>query len=171
MTDKGILIEPIVNGEIYGYPIQAKEFSFGLKITNCSDSPSEEFSISRIRLSSASGQNIADNFGDKKFFVGVINPGDSNIINVGSNGQFMHGLVDIKFTILPKKSDIQIMSLQKNPFTGEFTKVGFNHWMDFLYIKSSSEYRQEISTKWIIKLTWATAILTLIQVASIVFRN
>ena len=39
----GILIEPVINNKTYGFAVQAKKFSFSLKITNCSNSPSEKF--------------------------------------------------------------------------------------------------------------------------------
>ena len=120
-------------------------------------------------MSSESGQNLQDDFDKKEFFVDIINPGNFLIINIGENGQFIRGLVNIEASIKPKDSSKSITFLQKNPFTEEITNVGVNRWVDFFYMKSSSEYRQEISTKWIIGLTFTTAILAFIQVISIVF--
>ena len=167
--EKGILIEPVINDQIHGIAIQAKKFSLNLKISNHFDDPSEKFTISSIVISSESGQNLEDDFGKKTFFVDVINPGNSIIIKIGENGLFIRGLVGINMLIKPNDVSKQIVFLQKNPFTKEITKIGINKWADFFYMKSSSEYRQEISTKWIITLTWATAFFALIQVISILF--
>ncbi len=165
---KKILIEPIINNKEHGFAIQAKSFSFSLKIKNCSDSPSPAFTIESISIHSAQGQNIGDNFGGKSFIVERLNPGEEKILPIGKNGQFMYGLVDVKARMTVQDSS-NLNFQQKNPFTKEICDIGVNTWIDFFYVKSSNEHQQDISTKWIILLTWATTILSLIQVASIIF--
>ena len=171
--EKGILIEPIINNESHGFAIQAKKFLLELRITNCLDVPSGKFKITSVVISSASGQNINENFGGKQFIVDTLNPNESKIIKIGETGQFMHGLVDIRLTLQQDDISNKLILLQKNPFTNEITNItkiiGLNQWIDFLYIKSQSEHRQEISTSWMIKLTWATAILTLINIIILLF--
>jgi hypothetical protein len=169
--DSGVLIEPIVDNKNHGYAVQAKRFSFGLKITNCTNIPTKVFEISSVSITSANGQDISEHFGNKKFSVPVINPEESITVKIGDNGQFMSGLVSVKVFIRVKDEGDQIDFLQKNPFTNDLTKISVNYWIDFLYIKSSAEYRQEISTKWIIGLTWTTVILSLIQILSIIINN
>jgi len=165
-----ILIEPVINDKEHGFAIQAKSFSFGLKIKNCSDHPSPSFTITSINIGSAQGQNIRDDFGGKSFIIEGLNPDQEKILSIGKNGQFMYGLTDVHATITVQDISNNINFQQKNPFTKEVCDVkGVNNWVDFFYIKSSNEHQQDVSTKWIIRLTWATALLSLIQVGSILF--
>lgn len=165
-----ILIEPIVDGKPHGIAVQAKTFQFSLKITNHSNSPSEAFTITQVVIGSAQGQNINDGFGNKSFSVGVINPEQSVIINVGKNGQFMFGLIMINVDIVPNNAQRPITCLQKNPFTGnicEVSQIGTNRWVDFFYIKSSSEDLQEETNRWLVILSWVIAISALITISPV----
>jgi hypothetical protein len=113
-------------------------------------------------MGSAHGQNISDDFGRKTFSVGIINPDQSTVIDVGNNGQFMFGLINITATIVPSDASRPVTFFQKNPFTGSFYEIGTNHWIDFFYIRSSSEDLQEKTNKWLVILTWVIAISALI---------
>lgn len=164
---QGILIEPIVNNKPHGFSVQGKRFSFSMKITNCSDSPSKEFTISKIYMSSESGQNLTEDFGAKSFYVGIMNPCESITISIADSGQFMYGLISLRAEITPKESSTPIMFLQKNPFSGEIISIGNNRWVDFCYMKSMSEYTQETSNEIMIWLTVVILFLTILQVGKI----
>ena len=160
-----VLVEPLINGLVHGYAIQAKKFSLELKITNIDSSPSEAFDISSVVLKSAEGQDIIENFQGRKFYVEKINPGESKVISIGNNGQFMYGLVSIKIAIKLEDTTKEILAVQKNPFTNEYTDMlSPNMWVDFLYIKSAAQSSQEKSNKWLMRLTWVTAIFAFIQI-------
>lgn len=159
-----LLVEPVINKVTHGSAIQGKKFSFAFKITNLGSSPSPEFEIKSCHISSAEGQNIQDDFGKKSFHVPILNPGESKIVEVGLNGQLMYGLITIKFTAAPKVSTEIVEFSQKNQFTGENYIVGKDQWIDFFYIKSSAEEKQEKSTQWIMYLTFAIFLFTTIQV-------
>ena len=118
-------------------------------------------------MGSAQGQNISDDFGKKSFSIGIINPEKSTIIDVGKNGQFMFGLINITVNIVLADTSKQIDFFQKNPFTGNLYEVGKNYWLDFFYIKSSSEDLQEKTNRWLVILTWVIAISALITVSPI----
>lgn len=160
-----ILIEPMVNGKEHGLAIQAVGFMLGLKVSNISSKPSSEFTISNICLMSAQGQDITNDCDGKSFFVEILNPGESKIIEIGKNGGFMYGLITIKAMIVPKESSVAIEINQKNSATKEISTLNQkNSYVDFLYIKSSSEYAQERLIKWTTWLTFVIAFLTLVQV-------
>ncbi len=160
----GILIEPIINGKKHGFAIQGKVFSFDLHITNGSEKPSPEFNITKIYFKSAEGYDASDDFSGKSFFVDKLNPGESRILKIGKNGQFLCGLVAVEANINPKDAGTKIKFLQKNPCTKEISEIhGDNRWYDFSYIKSLSEYTQEISSRWMMILTVVIAAATLIQ--------
>ncbi len=166
----GILIEPVINNEPHGYIIQAQSFDFSLKITNMSSFPYKEFGITHVILNSESVQNLGDNFNGKSFVAKAMNPGESEIISIGKNGQFIRGLVQIQANI-DKKDNTSINLLQKNPFTKELSNLNSgNQWVDFIYAKSSAEAIQEETTKILIRLTWVTAILTFLSVVLFVFQ-
>ncbi len=166
-----LLIEPLINQIAHGPALQSQKFDVSLRITNNSEHPSPEFSIEQIYLKSAQGQDIGDAFGDKSFFVGIINPQDSYIIKIGENGQFWYGLVAINIIIKPKTEGVLISLFQKNPFTEVIIEIGKNRWIDFIYIRSSSEDEQGKSTNRIMWLTWVIAFFTLIQVATIIWDH
>lgn len=166
-----LLVEPYINNELHGYPVQAEKFSLVLKITNQNNNPSDEFTISNISLESAERKDITEDFDRKTFLVNPINPGQSLDIKIGENGSFMHGLISLNIDATPKDSSKQINFLQKNPFTGKCSELRFtNKWVDFLYIKSANQSAQEKSSKWVMRLTWATAIFALIQIVPILFH-
>ena len=163
-----ILIEPIINGKKHGFAIQARKFSFDLKVTNKSNRCTPEILLENIYIKSAQGQDIRETF-PESFYVKILNPEESCNIKIGENGQFMYGLVDIHMMIRKKDStDTQeIKLLQSDPFTGEVRELeelkGLS-WIDFFYIKSLTEYQQENSTKWIIKLTMVMIFLSILQI-------
>lgn len=169
--DNKILIEPIVDKTPHGYAIQAKKYSLDLKITNKSNTPSEEFTIDSITILSAENQNIRDNFDGKKFFVPIINPEESIVLHIGENGQFMHGLISIQAIIKPKKDGVYINFMQNNPFTNQMSSiVQKNTWVDFLYIKNSNNFLQEITNRRLLQLTWALFIIGIISIVPTVIK-
>lgn len=70
----GILIEPLINNKAHGVAVQEKSFSFGLRITNKQESPSDEFNISEIKLFSDNNREIVEEF-KKSFFINKLNQG------------------------------------------------------------------------------------------------
>lgn len=157
-----ILIEPMIDGEAHGTAVQAKSFHFGLRISNKSNSPSDSFTISRIIMQSAQGQDIHDDFDKRSFLVDSINPGEERVIDVGRNGQFMYGLTSVTVTINPSVLGKPIMFLQKNPFTESLTEIGQNRWVDFLYIKGVNEDLQEKTNIWLVRLTWIMVVISIL---------
>jgi len=167
--DSEISIEPIINKKIYGFAVQAKKFSFDIKVTNNSIKPSPEFDIIEITLSNSQGQDFSDDFGNRSFFIEKLNPGENKIIKIGKNGQFTYGLVNIEIKAKAKDSTVDIIFLQKSPFTGETCKCeGKNRWIDFFYIKSLNEYEQERTNIIMIILTFIIAILTIMLAVPII---
>lgn len=160
----GILIEPVIDGKIHGFSVQAKQFSLALKITNMTDSPSEEFTINNFSMQSSQGQNIVETFGRKSYYVRTINPGESVTINIGSTGQFIYGVINLSLTAVPKTTGIIIRFLQKNPFTNEIVFIRNNEWIDFSYIKSATEYLQEKTNNKMTILTYVLIVIAIIQV-------
>jgi len=174
MNESSILIEPIIDGQPHNSAVQAKAFQFALKITNRSNSPSDPFTISSVVITSAQGQNINDNFSGKSFSVGVINPEESTIIEVGKNGQLMFGLVTVTVIITPSNVARPVTVLQRNPFTGSVCPIGNNHWVDFFYLKSSNEDLQEKTNKLLVILTLiiaASALLTALPILRNIYNT
>lgn len=159
-----ILIEPLINGKEHGFAVQAETFSFDLKITNMSNEPSPKFNITKIFFESAEGKRLSDDFSGNSFFIDVLNPKESKIVNIGKNGQFLSGLVTAGAFIAPQDSGVKIVFLQKNPCTQEICKInGENRWLDFFYMKSLSEYGQEKTNRWMMIFTCIIAFFTLVQ--------
>lgn len=164
---EGILIEPIINNQAHGFSVQGKKFSFALKITNFFNKPSSEFTIFSVRIFSEQGQNLVEDFDQRSFFVGVLNPNESLTIDIADSGQFMYGLVRIETSCALKDTSLKIKFLQKNPFSEEISVTGENYWVDFCYMKSLSEHTQERSNNIMIKLTVVLLILTVLQIAKL----
>lgn len=168
--DKGILIEPIIDKKEHGNAIQAKTFFFALKITNLYETPSNEFNIDRVIMRSAEGQDILEDF-KKSFFIEKLNPNESKIIEIGKYGSYMHGIICVEVFARSTINTVTFDLLQKNPFTRDIVIIGQNHWIDFLYIKNSNEYKQEKATTWMIRLTIAIAFFTLLQIVFILLLS
>ena len=167
-----ISIVPLIDEKEHGSIIQSKKFSLSVQITNDSESPSPEFDIQQIVMSSAEGHDIHEDFGRKSFHVGIINPGEHEIVKIGENGHFMYGLVYLEATMVPRTPSTTINFYQKSPFTKEKVKCkGVNKWYDFLYIKTSSEDTQNRSAIWMMRLTVVIAAFTIIQVVSILMDH
>lgn len=165
-----LLVEPVINGVTHGSAIQAKKFSFDLRITNRGNAPTGAFTVLSLRMKSSEGQDIIETFGNRTFHVDVINPSEVKIIKIGDTAQSMHGLVNLHFRALPADTAITIEFLQKNPYTEEESIIGQNNWIDFFYIKSMNSHLQEKTNRWIMRLTWVTAIFTFIQILPILER-
>lgn len=163
---EGILIEPLINNKEHGEAIQAKVFSFALKITNQQKGPSHEFNISNITIKSAEGQDIIERF-NKSFFIEKLNPEESKTIVIGKYGSPMYGLVNIDVTTTPTDEAVILNLLQKNKYTMDASEIGKNKWTDFLYIRNSNENKQERTTNMMLLLAFIVAFFTLLQIASI----
>jgi len=164
-----IQIEVLIDNKPGYFTVQGKSFYLGLRIKNIGNEPSEEFTISKITIVSAEGKNIGDDI-SRSFFIKKLNPEETKNIEIKKQGSIIYGLATINLQLKMKTEDIKIEFFQKNHLTGENYMIGTNRWLDFLYIKSSSEYAQDISNKRIAWLTWILIGLAIIQLIFI-FSN
>lgn len=162
-----IRIEVMVDKMAGYYAVQGRVFQFGLRLTNIGDMPTNEFTISNIKLSSAEGKNILEDM-KMSFFIGKLNPNEIKDIEFKTQGTLQYGLISVQLNILPQVADTKISFYQRNHFTHENFHIGTNQWMDFLYIKTNSEYLQEVTNNRMIFLTYALFALTVLQLLSAV---
>lgn len=159
-----ILIVPLINKKEHGVVIQRKKFFLGLRIINKSDIPSPEFKIKDLELFSDQNQDLSADY-KKEFYIGILNPNESRDIEIEEDGQIISGLVRIQAIIQASDSAVTIDTMQKNSITKKISDGLPNRFIDFLYIKSLYERKQERSTTVMICLTIMIGILALAQLA------
>lgn len=164
-----LLIVPLINKKEHGVAIQRKKFSFGLKVTNESNNPSPEFIINNIKFYSDKNQDMVSDF-RKEFNVGILNPNESKNIEIEEDGQIIHGLVRIEASIHAKEQGTIIDIVQKNQITKNASDSFPNRFVDFFYIRSLNEVKQEKSTRWMIWLTIIIGIFAFAQLAIFVMQ-
>jgi len=164
-----IQIEVLINKKPGYFAIQGKSFYLGLRIKNIGDEPSESFNILKIKVHSAEGKNIFDDL-NKSFYIEKLNPNETKDIEVKKQGSIIYGLATIELQIKLDIEGAKIDFYQKNHITEDNYFLGENRWLDFLYIKSSSEHAQDISNKRITLLTYVLIGLTIIQLIVIFCR-
>jgi hypothetical protein len=143
--------------------IQTRPFKFGFKIKNIGDTPLGGATLQKIRLLSASGQNITETV-DGTFHIDTINPKEEREIWIGEMGTYMHGLSSVHMQTVPDNHGDTIKTFQKNQFTGQVTEYNIiNSWLDFFYIYSETEYNQDRANGLLIMTALFTTIVMLIN--------
>ena len=161
--DSEIVIEPLIDNKTHGLAVQEKKFKYSLRFTNKGVPPSGAFTINKIEIGSAQGQNMRV-VEEKSFLIQSLNPSEEKIIPIGNYGVHMYGLANVSVQINPSQPEKQIACYQKNYFTNEIAYVKTNNWYDFIYIKTRGEYQQETSNSRMLWLTVAIFIMTALQV-------
>lgn len=148
-ADKGIL------SRLFGKElIQTKPFRIGFFIKNIGDQPIQKFTLKNIRWSSSDGQDIFA-WTDKSFDIDTLNPNQEKMIWVeDKTGTYMYGLCNISINIIPNNQNEEIITFQRDHFSGEISRsLSKNHWIDFFFIRSKNEYEQSMTNKFNIFLS------------------
>lgn len=162
-----VIASHLHNDHISGLTEVLEQLTIGGIVAHCPWDYTE--AIQKMTNTSSTANKLETKL-EKSFLVGIINPDESLIINIGKNGQFMFGLASIYANITPNDASKPISCFQKNPFTGDICKIkGENRFIDFFYIRSSNEDLQEKMNKWLVILTWVIAISALITIFPILF--
>lgn len=160
-----VLLEPLIDGVAHKMPVQGKRFTFAIRVTNRGDHPSGPFTITSVKLHAEANLNMYDDFGKRSFFVATLNPGESLVVPIGENGQFMYGLLKVEVMCSPSDKQDEFTWYQRNPFSGSVTDLDESmRWVDFLYMKSSAEDAQERSNRIMLWLNTFLAFLAAMQI-------
>ena len=167
--ETNLIIESVIDGKVHGLAIQEKKFKFAIKFTNKGNSPSGEFTVDKIQIQSAQGQNMVITE-EKSFLIQKLNPSEEKVVQIGTYGTHMHGLANITIQIMPSQSNEQIVCHQKSSFTEEVSYIKTNGWIDFIYIKTRSEFQQEKNNSRMFFLSIVILVLTVVQVFNIFYQ-
>lgn len=143
--------------------VQTKPFKIDIKITNIDNQPFLGATIKNIQIQSSDNQSLVEPI-EKDFHINEINPSQSIIIEMGMVGTYMYGLAHIRFNLIPDKSEISIITKQKNKFTGELSNGGTNSWIDFFYIKTLDEHTRDKTNNLLLIITIIMAVMTVVQI-------
>lgn len=154
-----IQIEFIQNNKV----IQTKPFKLVIRVENIDNVPFSGATIKDIQIRSANNQQIIEPI-EKEFHIGEINPGQNITIEMGRVGTYMHGLANIKFVLVPDKIGTEIITYQKNNFTGELFSGGINDWTDFFYIRTIDEYTRDKTNNILLIITVIMAVMAAVQI-------
>lgn len=121
--------------------VQTRPFEIGLMFRNRGSAPLLGATVSAIRWSSSSGQQIFATI-NKSFHLDTLNPGEERKIWIEKVGTYVYDLCNISLDIKPDNTNDKIKTFQVDSFTKKIDVCDTNHWIDFFFIRSKNEYEQ-----------------------------